>query len=501
MAEKSYRPWAPTDPYLLPPSPKEWLSKEHLVYFVLEVVEALDLSAVEAEIQRKDPRGERPYSPQMMTALLVYGYCKGIYSSRRLERQTYEEVAFRLIVGQGHPHFTTINEFRLQHGQALAGLFVQVLELCRRAGLVKLGQVALDGTKIKAAASKHKAMSYHRMNEEEGRLRKLVEEMLEQADRIDEEEDRLYGVGKSVQDLPPELCDRKERLKRIHEAKAALEQEAAEARAAQLREHAAEQRKKEDDQTVDSVERKRASRRAEKSERQAERLSAKRKASGEGEDPSQQELPLHQVAVTPEGLPAAKAQRNFTDPESQIMVKGGAFVQAYNAQVVVDAAYQVIIAEGVSNQAPDTEYLVPMVERTVQLARQVPEVLLADSGYFSAKNAAYLRDKSIDGYLAVGRDKRADQPKAEVHGAKAEMAKKLSTPAGKANYARRKAIVEPVFGQIEEARGFRRFSQRSQAKVQREWTIVCTIHNLLKLFHYGRPKAPPMSLNQAFVVG
>lgn len=499
VGEKSFRPWTPRQPYLLPPSPMEWLPQEHLAYFILDVVEQLNLGEIEQEIHRKDPRGERPYAIGMMTGLLLYGYSVGEFSSRRIARATHEDVAFRIIGAGQHPHFTTINQFRLDHGEALGRLFVEVLRLCRAAGLVKLGLVALDGTKIKAAASKHKAMSYKRMNEEEARLEAQVKELLRRAAQTDREEDELYGPGQDKQDLPAELSRRETRLQRLRAAKAELEKEAAERRAAELREQAKRQHAKVDEPLPGH--RKGSRIRAEKAERQAEALAPKKKKDRDEGDSSQQELPLHRVACEVDGKPKPTAQRNFTDPDSCIMVKDGAYIQAYNAQVVVDGAYQVIIAHGVSSQSPDQEYLVPMVERIVGLDAKVPKALLADSGYFSRENVEHLQSREVDPYIAVGRERA---PSAEPAGARtptqrvwASMREKLSKGTGKTLYSRRKVIVEPVFGQIEQARGFRRFSQRGQAKVQCEWALVCLTHNLLKLFRYAARGSPATAASVA----
>ena len=491
VGEKSYRPWTPRQPYLLPPSPTDWLPSKHLAYFVLDVVEQLNLGEIEQEVQRKDHRGERPYAIGMMTALLVYGYSVGVFSSRRIARATHEDVAFRVISGGQHPHFTTINQFRLEHGESLGKLFVEVLRLCEAAGLVKLGAVALDGAKIKAAASKHKAMSYKRMNEEEKRLQDQVAELLRRADEADQKEDELYGPGQDKEDLPAELARRETRLQRLREAKAALEKEAAEGRAEQLRQQAEGQSAKAEDETLPGHERKRARTRAQKAKKQADALGPEKKSKEGSEQP---ELPLHRVACEPDGKPKPTAQRNFTDPESCIMLKDGAYIQAFNAQIVVDAAHQVIIAHGVSNQPPDQEYLVPMVERMLHSGAHVPEALLADSGYFSKDNVEHLQNRSVDPYIAVGREGTAAAPPTEASTAaqsvRASMREKLSKGQGKKVYSRRKVIVEPVFGQIEQARGFRRFSQRGQAKVRREWALVCMTHNLLKLFRHAARGSP-----------
>ena len=498
MAEKSYREWSPSQPYLLPPSPSEWLAPGHLAYFIVEIVEELDLSAIEATIQSKDARGERPYNPAMMVALLLYSYSTGRYSSRRIAGGTYDDVALRVIAAGQHPHFTTVNQFRLDHWGSLAELFGQVYKMCGRAGMVRLGQVALDGAKIKASASKHKAMSYQRMNQEEARLQAEVEALLRRAQQIDEEEDQRYGEGKDEEDLPAELTQREQRLERLRAAKAELEREAAAGRAAQLRELAAGQRAKADDESVRSDERKRARTRARKSEEQAQSLSPESPVEGEEETTGQLELPLNRVASDPEGKPKRSAQRNFTDPESRIMVKDGGFIQSYNAQIVVDATSQVIIAEGVSNQAPDQQYLIPMVERMLGQCGEVPEVLLADSGYFSQENVEQVEGHGTDPFIAVGREKKGEVPPGEqttgAQRARAAMGEKLKEGVGKAVYARRKGIVEPVFGQIEQGRGFRVFSQRGLEKVRNEWTFVCLTHNLLKLFRRAleqRPAACP----------
>src|SRR5436190_12589467 len=266
---KSYRPWTPTQSFLLPPSPMEWLDEGHLAYFVLDVVPMLDLSGIERAVQAKDARGERPYAPVMMTALLIYAYCVGVFSSRKMARATHEDVAFRVIAGGGHPHFTTINQFRLEHREALAALFVQVLRLCRKAGLVKLGHVSFDGTKVQANASKHKAMSYARMLEEEQRLEAEVKALLARADETDRQEDQMYGVGAAPEDLPKELQRRETRLNRIREAKAALEQEAAQARLELLKEQASAQRNRVGDETLGAAERGRAAYRVATAEEKA----------------------------------------------------------------------------------------------------------------------------------------------------------------------------------------------------------------------------------------
>jgi len=484
---KQYRSWTPRQSFLLPPSPLEWLRESHLAYFVLDVVDEVDLSSIEISIQSKDPRGERPYSPRMMIALLLYAYCTGVYSSRRIGSATYEDIPFRVLAGGSHPHFTTINQFRLDHLEALKALFLEVLKLCQRAGLVRLGHVALDGSKVQANASKHKAMTYERMSEDEKRLSLEIEELLERARRVDQEEDEpSAGAEQREEDIPAELARRESRLARIREAKAALEQDAAKARAEKLRKQAEEQQSKANDPAVNPVEKKRARTRAEKAEVQADKL-----------DPSQPQAdtlgekawPHHRVPANVDGTPKPNAQRNFTDADSRIMLKDGAYLQAYNAQIIVDDHAQVIVAEGVSNQAPDQEHLVPMVRSAVENCGDAPKKMTADNGYLSVANIEFCDKSQIDAHIAVGREQDRDAPPPSQTAettpaqlARNQMRNKLQMPDGKAIYARRKSTVEPVLGQIKGARRFRMFSLRSFRKVRGEWTLVCLTHNLLKLY-------------------
>jgi transposase len=471
----------------------EWLPEGHLAYFVLDTVQTLDLSAIEDAIQAKDGRGERPYSPAMMVALLVYGYSIGVFSSRRLARATFEDVAFRVLAAGDHPHFTTVNQFRLEHREALGKLFVQVLRLCQKAGLVKLGHVAFDGTKVAANASKHKAMSYKRMQEEEKRLEAEVRALLAQADETDRSEDAQYGIGQAPEDLPQELQRREARLERIREAKLALEREAAAARVEELREAAQVQRAKADDDSVGPDQRKAAATRAATAEEKARALQ------GDDDGPpgggsATTDLPRHRVQAQADGTPTPKAQRNFTDPESRIMVKGGEFLQAYNAQIAVDAEAQVIVAVAVTNEPTDAEHLAPMLDEVTANCGEAPAVATADSGYFSQGNAEACAVRSVDAYLAVGRGEASatapTAPQTPAQRARAAMAAKLATAKGKAIYARRKCIVEPAFGQIKQARGFRRFSFHGLVATRAEWALVCATHNLLKLFRSRSALAP-----------
>jgi len=455
MAEKSYRAWSPDHQFLFPPSMRDWLPEDHLVHFVMDVVAGLDLSAIERVLQEKDHRGERPWNPRMMVALLVYGYCLGIRSSRRLERATYEDVAFRFLTANEQPDHSSIASFRKLHLRALSDLFLQVLRLCQAAGMVKLGRVALDGTKVKANASRHKAMSYARMKEREAELREEIGRMLNEAGVADADEDAIHGAGDRGDELPSELRRRQDRLRKIEEAKRALEAEAAAARAAEL---------------------------------------AERERANEipPEDPPPPVLPSHQVGHRADGSPEDKAQRNFTDPDSRIMKAGKDFVQGYNSQVVVDDRHQVILATGVTNQAPDAQHLPPMMAAVEANMGARPVEALGDAGYYSAKNVGYCERTGIRALLSVAREKHVlddgPSPWPEVD-PRAAMHARLRSVLGAAAYRRRKCIVEPVFGQIKEARGIRTFLLRGLEKVRGEWNLICLTHNMLKLFRFTQQSA------------
>jgi transposase len=485
---KKYRPFAPEQSFLLPPSPTEWLPQNHLAYFVLDLLADMDLGAFERFIQSKDARGERPFAPRMMLGLLVYGYSVGVFSSRKIERATYEDVAFRVLAGGEHPHFTTINEFRLRHRDAFAELFQQVLIDCMSAGLVKLGHVAIDGTKMKANASKHKAMSYDRMKKEEARLKGEIEDLIARAEATDADEDVAYGVGEQPSDLPAELGRREGRRALIKANREALQRETAKARAAQLvaqaddlRSHAADPSLS--DKTRNTLETQAAQRDQES-------------ADLDDDDPDppavDSDIPRNTPPTYTNGTPKPKAQRNFTDPDSRIMMRDGSFVQAFNAQLAVDEENQIIVAAAVGNQAPDAEYFEPMLRRVVDNCDAVPEVTTADSGYFSAQNVRAAEHLGTDPHIAVGAHQRDGTPDEEpttiswrranlFTPERAEMRAKLLTVRGHARYARRKATVEPVIGQIR-TRGFQHFSLRGLLKARCEWLLVTTTHNILKLW-------------------
>ena len=379
----------------------------------------------------------------MMVKVLLYGYCTGVASSRRIAQRLHEDIAFRVLAANNTPDFRTISDFRKDHLAALAGLFHQVLELCRQAGLVKLGHVALDSTKVRANASKHKAMSYGRMKEREAQLKAEVDELLRRAGEVDDKEDRRYGRDKRGDELPEELSFREGRLRRIREAKAALEAEA---------QAAAEQ------------------------------------AEAEG-----REHP---------GVPDDKTQRNFTDPDSRIMPGPGGrdFQQSYNCQAVVDHEHQVIVAARATSQVSDKGQAVAMVEETINNTGAMPREVSADAGYYSAQAVAQLEALGVDPYIAPEKTRHGTRPEPAPRGripkglsARERMRRKLRTKRGRERYALRMETVEPVFGQIKQGRGFRQFLLRGLEKVSREWLLICVGHNLLKLFRFGagRPSNAP----------
>jgi transposase len=483
---KSYRPYAPGQSYLLPPSPNEWLPEGHLAYFVLELLERLDLAEIEQVIQRKDARGERPFSPRMMTALWLYGYAVGILSSRKIEKATHQDVAFRVLSGGEHPHFTSLNEFRATHRQALGNLFGQVLEACMSAGLVKLGHVALDGTKMKANASKHKAMSHERMQSEQARLKAEIETYLEQADATDAAEDKLYGVGEQQHDLPAELRRREDRQKKIEELAAALNKETKKRRAAELQTLADELRAKAAEPTTSP--RKQATFETVAALHDAQAVELDNDDDDLPPPTADDDLPRNAPPRNADGTPKPKAQRNFTDPDSRIMMTDGGFVQAYNGQIAVDEGHQIIVAAALSNQGPDHEYFEPMLRRVVQNCDAVPERTTGDSGYFSANNIVAAEAMGTEPFIAVGGhlrnglpDEDSTHPQSNTLPRQA-MRALLETPRGHAAYARRKATVEPVFGQIKACRGIRQMSFRGIWKNRCEWLLICATHNLLKLW-------------------
>jgi len=461
---RTFKPYHPDQLYLLPPALRDWLPEGHLALFLSDVVDTLDLEPIFSDYEQSDGRGQPPYHPAMMVKLLIYGYCMGKPSSRKLERASYEEVSYRVLCAEQHPDHDSIAEFRRRHLKALAGLFVQVLRLCQRAGLVKLGHVALDGTKVRANASKHKAMSYERMCKAEQELEQEVKRLLELAENVDGAEAQEFG-GKRGDELPAELARRESRLNKIRQAKAELEEEARE-RAEQAAVEAA----------------------AKIEERRLKEQQSGKKA--KGREPK--------IIDPQQAVPQAKAQRNFTDADSRIMKDGatGGFVQGYNCQAVVDSHAQIIVAAALTQQANDKQQLVPMLLAVEQNTGEKPARASADAGYFSQEQITDTKLEGIDLYVAPERlkhgEKVADEASLAVQPTLIEqMREKLKSAQGHAVYKMRKAIVEPVFGQIKEARGLRRFSLRGEPKVGLEWQLICLTHNLLKLF---RAKVRPQGV-------
>jgi transposase len=423
---KTYRSYAPEQALLLPPSLREWLPEQHLAYFVSDLVDQLDLSAI-LQVYEDEERGYPPYHPVMLTKVLVYAYCVGVFSSRKIQRRLVEDVAFRVLAAGNMPDFRTIADFRKIHLVALQGFFVQVLDVARDLGVLRMARVAVDGTKVKANASKHKAMSYQRMADKHRQLRDEVKQLLDRAEAVDAAEDAAYGADRHGDELPAELQRRESRIKRIREAKQALEARAKDEATAK-------------DQPAESA------------------------------------------------TPDPKAQYNFTDPESRIMKSPDGFVQAYNAQVAVNEL-QLIVGQAVTQETNDKKQLVPMIATIEQQSGDTPSQLLADAGYCSDLNLTAIADTDIDAFISTRKQKHGERPGPCPRGPLPQnativdrMSRKLHTKAGAAVYAARKGIVEPVIGQIKHARGFRQFLLRGLKKVQGEWSLVCTTHNILKLY-------------------
>jgi len=437
---KHFRRWKIDEAQLLPPCVEDYVPKGHLSRLIVTLVrESLDLSAIVASY--RSGLGQPPFDPRMMTALLLHGYASGVYSSRRIARAAVERADCMMIVAGDAPDFRTISEFRRRHLKALSGLFVQVLQLAEKAGLVKLGHVALDGTKIKANASRHKAMSYDRMKKREAELKAEVARWLEAAEAADAEEDRLYGDRRG-DELPDWVADKQKRLEKIREAKAALEAEAKAAAEEEMR------------------------RRADAEE--------KRKAEGRKK--------RGKTPAPPKIEPEGKAQRNFTDPQSRILKTKDGYIQGYNAQAAVDAEAQIIVAHGLTPSTSDQDQLAALIDGIEDNLGRKPREASADAGYLSEANLQALADRGIGAYIATGRAKHPGDAKRKITGPLAKaMRNKLKRAGWRSRYRLRKQTVEPVFGQIKQARGFRQFLLRGIEKVTAEWALICTAHNLTKL--------------------
>ena len=445
---KTYREWVPDQTYMFPPSPRDWLPETDLVYFLIDTVATLDLTPIFAHYER-ELRGQPPFHPRMMVTLLLYCYATGTRSSRKIMRRCRTDVACRIIVGEDVPDFRTISEFRRIHLARLEGLFIDVLKLCALAGLTRVGTIALDGTKIKANASRHKAMSYDRMKEEEKRLKEEIAGLLAEAEATDAAEDEAHGRDRSGDELPDELKRRESRLAKILEAKALLQERA--------RAEAAEE-------------------------------AARRQAEGKGPP----------TKPPTEAVPEPKDQINFTDPESRIMkVSNKGWDQCGNAQAVANED-QIILAADVTDQANDKRQAVPMVDQTLENleaagVEQSIGAAVIDSGYYSEANTSALEQRSVDPHIATERLKHNEEIPPVPHGripknlsAKQRMARKLRTKKGRVVYAKRKGIIEPIFGQMKQVLGFRQFSMRGLAAMRGEWRLMCTVHNLLKLWRHAQ---------------
>lgn len=437
---KHFRPWKIDEAQLLPPSVQDYVPQDHLSRLIVALVrESLDLSGITSSYG--SGLGQPPFDPRMMTALLLHGYASGIYSSRRIAKAAMERADFMMIVAGDPPDFRTISEFRRRHLRGLAALFVQVLKLAEKAGLVKLGHVALDGTKIKANASKHKAMSYQRMKEREAELNAEVDGWLKAAEAADAAEDKRYG-DKRGDEMPDWVADKQKRLEKIARAKAELEAEAKAAAEEEERRRAAAEEK---------------------------RIAEGRKKNGRTPAPPKRE-------------PDGKAQRNFTDPESRILKTKDGYIQGYNAQAAVDAEAQIIVAHGLTHSMSDQDQLVPLMDAIEDHLGRKPKEASADAGYCSESNLAALAERGVSPYLATGRAKHPAGGRRNITGPLTKaMRDKLKRARWRSRYRLRKQIVEPVFGQIKQARGFRQFLLRGIEKVRAEWALICTAHNLTKL--------------------
>jgi len=467
---KRFRDCSLDQPFLLPPSLQDWLPEDHLARFIADVVNELDLSAIYAEYERKDGRGLSAYHPLLLTRLLLYGYCIGVTSSRRIERATYDDLAFRYLAADQHPDHDTIASFRQDHLKTLAGLFLQALRLCQQAGLVKLGNVAIDGTKILANASTRRSVPYKKICEREQYWQETVDRLLAEAQHTDEQEDRRYGKGQPADPLPPELAQAQSRLERLRQAKTELEREA--------------QQKLEELQRIAG--------------------SRKRGRPPKGTNPAPQNprRPANankqlQRARRNAGEPSR--QYNFVDPDSRVMHDNArkCFVQAYNAQLATDSHAQVIVAAELTQQTTDRQQLVPMARAVREATGAVPETLLADAGYWDTDS---LQDPALQGTaVLVSPDSQPQPPGAPLpsnapnHAEALRMREILASASGRARYGLRKAVVEPVFGQIKEVRGIRRFRLRGLERASGEWKLICATHNLLKLFRYRKQTGSPNS--------
>jgi transposase len=446
---KRFRTCSLNQPLLLPPSLQEWLPENHLARFIAGVVDELDLNGIVSQYLRKDGRGKAAYHPAMLVRLLLYGYAVGVRSSRKIEKATYENIAFRYLAADEHPDHDVLADFRKTHLEELSKLFFTTLQLCQKAGLVKLGQIAIDGTKVAANASRQESKTYERLSEKEKLLAAEVERLLQEAAAVDQQEDGELGKGKRGDELPAELATVEKRLAKIRAAKEELEREAREKAEQGAREKAGQ-----DGKAHDEAQRKRWQR-------------------------------------AKSGVPDAKTQGNLTDPESRLMVDGSnkTYVQAYNAQVAAAGVPQIIVAQTVTQEANDRQQLTPMVQQVEQNVGSRPELTVADSGYWSEYEVAGLQTAGWNVLVPpdAGKMNREDElaKNAPQGPAARQMRERLAEEEEQKRYRKRNGMVEPVFGLIKEILGYRRFLLRGLKKVQGEWSLICASFNLRKLFLYG----------------
>jgi transposase len=451
---RPFREWQPEQGQLLPQYAREVLGEGHLACFFVELRKTLDFSAILKAYTQEC--GQPPYHPVMMALLLMYAYARGITSSREIERRCATDIAFRYLTGGERPDHDTVCTFRVRHLEAFRALFVDTLRLARGSGLKKLGHLAVDGSKWKANASKHKAMSYGRMEEAMKKLDEQIDRLLAEAAALDAEEDKRYGKGRRGDELPEELKNPEKRAERLRQAARQLEAE------------------KKLELAVEKEKRREKIREA-KEDLEKE---AREKAGARGENPE-------------EAKPSEKAQRNFTDPESRIMPRAGTLQQSYNAQVAADADTQLIVAQEVGQSTSDARQLTPMVEQVEANTGLVPKELSADTGYLSQQDVEKVEDKGVECFVATGRGKHGEEAPPAPRGRppaglsfKERMKRKLLTKRGRKAYARRKVTAEPVIGQVKNT-VLPRFSLRGLTKVQGEFSLACAVHNLKKLWKLG----------------
>ena len=508
---RNYKQYDPKANFLLPPSMRDWLPKNHLIWFLVDFLDSIDLSAFEKEMTSS--KGRLAYHPKLILTLLLYGYCIGCTSSRKIEQKTYENIAFRIAAGNYHPDHDTICRFRKRNLKAFQSLFTDILKTACKMDLVSIGSVSLDGTKIKANASKHKAMSYDRMQTKEIELEEIVKELLKKAEQTDKEEDKLYGKGSNLHTLPDEIKYQEKRLETIKKARKALEEEALQEQALKKQEiEQKELQKKESTNTdqktsssstsktnsaIDSLKNKDNPREENKTKSKKSKGCNKRKKSRNTRCSD-----VNPTKSSP-GIPSPKKQRNFTDPESRILMDSAhkTFIQGYNAQIVVEEKHQFIVASDITQETNDKKQVKPMMEELLKQLDEKPQKLLADAGYFSENNISYLKEKGIDPYVAPGRLKKQTDVDSKKKNKKTNtttktkvneqtkkqteqelMRTKLKTPEGDSIYRRRKGMVEPVFGWIKSCRNISQFRLRGLKSVKGEWQLITLTHNLDRIY-------------------